>query len=154
NTSALPISEIAAGLRHPERILGVHFFNPVHRMSLVELIAARQTSQACMRQARSFVRQHGKLPVLVGDSPGFVSNRVLMPYLLEAVRLLEEGELGVAIDQAMLDFGMAMGPLRVLDEVGLDVALHILATLEMHFGERATAPDLMRQMVVRGKLGR
>src|SRR5204863_6518742 len=110
NTSALPISEIAAVTRCPERVVGLHFFNPVHRMQLVEVVAARQTSPEILQQAVKFVQQIGKLPVVVKDSPGFVVNRILMPYLIEAGRLFEAGIPTEALDNAMLDFGMPMGP--------------------------------------------
>ena len=91
NTSALPVSELAAGTRKPERVLGLHFFNPVHRMQLVEVVAARQTAPETLDRAVKFVRQIGKLPVVVKDSPGFLVNRILMPYLIEAGNLFENG---------------------------------------------------------------
>src|SRR5262249_33834200 len=91
NTSALPISELAASTRRPERVLGLHFFNPVHRMQLVEIVAARQTSMDVLRRAVRFVQQIGKLPVVVKDSPGFLVNRILMPYLIEAGNLFAAG---------------------------------------------------------------
>src|SRR5262249_4816573 len=121
NTSALPISDIAQAVRRPQRVVGLHFFNPVHRMVLVELIAGRETEPTAIQRARRFVQEHGKLPVVVQDSPGFVANRVLMPYLMEAVRLLDAGASRVDIDETMVEFAMAMGPLRVIDEIGVDV---------------------------------
>ncbi len=154
NTSALSVSEIAARTRRPERVVGLHFFNPVHRMPLVEVIAGRNTVPATLQRACRFVLQLGKLPVLVKDSPGFIVNRVLMPYLLEAVRLLAGGAPCEMIDEAMLDFGMAMGPLRVLDEIGLDVVLHIAETLERHVGQRAAPPAALRRLCEAGRLGR
>jgi 3-hydroxyacyl-CoA dehydrogenase/enoyl-CoA hydratase/3-hydroxybutyryl-CoA epimerase len=154
NTSALPISELAAGTRHPERVLGLHFFNPVHRMQLVEIIAARQTSPEVLRRALRFVQQIGKQPVVVKDSPGFLVNRILMPYLLEAGNLFEAGASLKSLDEAMLDFGMPMGPLRLLDEVGLDVALHVAQTLAASFGNRMAVPELLSKMIQAGLLGR
>jgi 3-hydroxyacyl-CoA dehydrogenase/enoyl-CoA hydratase/3-hydroxybutyryl-CoA epimerase len=154
NTSALSISEIAAATRRPERVLGLHFFNPVPQMSLVEIVAGRETDAVVLERARRFVQQIGKLPVLVKDSPGFVVNRVLMPYLMEAVRLLTTSASREEIDEAMLDFGMAMGPLRVIDEVGIDVTLHIVETLERHFGERDRPPQVLRDMLQAGRFGR
>jgi len=154
NTSALPISEIAQAVRRPQRVVGLHFFNPVHRMVLVELIAGRETDPSAIQRARRFIQQHGKLPVLVRDSPGFVANRVLMPYLMEAVRLLAAGARRDDLDETMVEFGMAMGPLRVIDEIGIDVTLHITATLVEHFGDASRPPDLLRQMVQAGRLGR
>ena len=154
NTSALPISELAAGTRHPQRVLGLHFFNPVHRMQLVEIIAARQTAPEALSRAVRFVQRIGKLPVVVKDSPGFLVNRILMPYLVEAGRLFEHGASLERLDEAMLDFGMPMGPMRLLDEVGLDVALHVAQTLAASFGGRLQAPAVLTRMVEAGLLGR
>ena len=154
NTSALPISEMAAGTRHPERVVGLHFFNPVHRMQLVEIIAARQTAPEVLQRAVKFAQQIGKLPVVVKDSPGFLVNRILMPYLIEAGNLFEAGAKIEDLDEAMLDFGMPMGPLRLLDEVGLDVSLHVAETLAAHFGDRMKIPDCLRKMTSDGLLGR
>ena len=154
NTSALPISEMAAGTRHPERVVGLHFFNPVHRMQLVEVIAARQTSPEVLQRALKFAQQIGKLPVVVKDSPGFLVNRILMPYLIEAGNLFEAGAKVEDLDDMMLDFGMPMGPLRLLDEVGLDVSLHVAGTLAAHFGDRMKVPDCLRKMTGAGLLGR
>lgn len=154
NTSALPISELAAGTRHPQRVLGLHFFNPVHRMQLVEIIAARQTAPEALSCAVRFVQRVGKLPVVVKDSPGFLVNRILMPYLVEAGRLFEHGASLERLDEAMLDFGMPMGPMRLLDEVGLDVALHVAQTLAASFGGRLQVPAVLTRMVEAGLLGR
>src|SRR5207248_1104021 len=106
NTSALPVSELAAATRRPGRVLGLHFFNPVHRMQLVEIVAARQTSPEVLQRALRFVQQIGKLPVIVQDSPGFLVNRILMPYLVEAGNLFAAGASVTELDEAMLDFGM------------------------------------------------
>jgi 3-hydroxyacyl-CoA dehydrogenase/enoyl-CoA hydratase/3-hydroxybutyryl-CoA epimerase len=154
NTSALPISELAAATRRPERIVGLHFFNPVHRMQLVEVVAARQTSPEVLQRALRFVQQIGKLPVLVKDSPGFVVNRILMPYLIEAGNLFESGVPIRDLDEAMLDFGMPMGPMRLLDEVGIDVALHVAETVAAHFPNRMAIPGLLQHMVKNRSLGR
>ena len=154
NTSALPISELAAGTRHPQRVLGLHFFNPVHRMQLVEVIAARQTAPEALARAVRFVQRIGKLPVVVKDSPGFLVNRILMPYLIEAGTLFEHGASLKRLDDAMLDFGMPMGPMRLLDEVGLDVALHVAQTLAAHFSGRLQVPAILTQMTEAGLLGR
>ena len=154
NTSALPVSEIAASTRHPERVVGLHFFNPVHRMQLVEVIAARQTAPAVLQRALRFAQQIGKLPVVVKDSPGFLVNRILIPYLIEAGNLFEAGAKIEDLDEAMLDFGMPMGPLRLLDEVGLDVSLHVAETLAAHFGDRMAVPGCIRKMTSAGLLGR
>jgi 3-hydroxyacyl-CoA dehydrogenase/enoyl-CoA hydratase/3-hydroxybutyryl-CoA epimerase len=154
NTSALPISELAARTRRPERVVGLHFFNPVQRMQLVEVVAARQTSQEILDRAVKFVRQIGKLPVVVKDSPGFLVNRILMPYLIEAGNLFESGASIGDIDNAMLDFGMPMGPLRLIDEVGVDVSLHVAKTIAAHFSSRMKIPAVLGRMPDAKLLGR
>ncbi len=154
NTSALPISELAAGTRRPERVLGLHFFNPVHRMQLVEIVATRQTSPEVLQRALRFVQQIGKLPVIVKDSPGFLVNRILMPYLVEAGNLFEAGAGVTDLDEAMLDFGMPMGPMALLDEVGIDVAMHVAQTLAAHYSDRMVVPESLGKMVQAGLLGR
>jgi 3-hydroxyacyl-CoA dehydrogenase/enoyl-CoA hydratase/3-hydroxybutyryl-CoA epimerase len=154
NTSALPVSDIAAATRHPERVVGIHFFNPVHRMQLVEVVVGRQTSPATTQRAVRLVQQIGKLPVVVADRPGFLVNRVLMPYLLEAGRLFEAGARIRDLDEAMLEFGMPMGPMRLLDEVGIDVSLHVATTLAAAFADRMHLPPLLKQMIDSGLLGR
>jgi len=154
NTSALPVSELAASTRRPERVIGLHFFNPVHRMQLVEIVAARQTSPEVLQRALRFVQQIGKLPVIVKDSPGFLVNRILMPYLVEAGNLFEAGASIPELDEAMLEFGMPMGPMALLDEVGIDVSLHVAQTLAVHYRERMTVPDVLNKMIQAGLLGR
>lgn len=154
NTSALSVSEIAAGTARPERVVGLHFFNPVHRMQLVEVVLGEKTSVEVLRRAVRFVQQIGKLPVVVKDSPGFLVNRILMPYLLEAGHLFESGAEVKDIDEAMLDFGMPMGPLRLIDEVGLDVSRHVAATLVEKFSDRMSTPGVLDTMIAAGLLGR
>lgn len=154
NTSALSVSEIATAVRRPERVVGVHFFNPVHRMQLVEVVAARQTAPEVLQRTLQFVQRIGKLPVVVKDSPGFVVNRILMPYLIEAGNLFEAGATIADLDAAMLDFGMPMGPMRLLDEVGTDVALHVANTLAAAFGNRLKIPAHLGGMTKAGLLGR
>lgn len=156
NTSALPISELAKaeGITHPERIVGIHFFNPVHQMKLVEIVVTETSSEETIETALAFVRRIGKLPVVVKDSPGFLVNRILMPYLIEAGRLFESGLDAEKIDDAMLDFGMPMGPMRLLDEVGLDVALHVAETMIDAFGERFAVPPALTALVEKGMIGR
>ncbi len=154
NTSALSVAEIAAATVHPERVVGIHFFNPVHRMQLVEVVRAPQTSPAAVQRAIQFVQQIGKLPLLVNDSPGFLVNRILIPYLIEAGLLFESGARARDLDEAMLDFGMPMGPLRLLDEVGLDVAHHICGTLAEKFHGRFPVPSLLDKMLKAKMLGR
>ncbi|HEY8933350.1 MAG TPA: 3-hydroxyacyl-CoA dehydrogenase NAD-binding domain-containing protein, partial [Rariglobus sp.] len=154
NTSALSIDAIAQTLAHPERVIGIHFFNPVHRMQLVELVRGPRTSDATLATALQFAKTLGKLPVVVNDSPGFLVNRILMPYLVEAVRLFREGHAPADIDRVMVDFGMPMGPLRLADEVGLDVAHHVAADLAHRLPHSAPLDDTLTQMIAKGWLGK
>src|SRR5438132_2698935 len=136
NTSALPISDLAAETKTPERVVGLHFFNPVSRMKLVEVVVGTETSDATIARALGFVRQIAKLPVIVRDSPGFLVNRVLFPYLLEAAELFENGVSGQELDDALLQWGVPMGPLRLIDEIGVDITVDIANTLEKAYGKR------------------
>lgn len=154
NTSALSVTDLALSLPHPERVIGLHFFNPVHRMPLVEIIITHATTDDVIATAVTFVQRLGKTPVVVKDSPGFVVNRILMPYLMEAVRLHESGIPAEVIDEAMLEFGMPMGPLRLLDEIGLDVASHVATTLCAAYPDRMASSPLISRMVAEGKLGK
>ena len=134
NTSALSVTALASVVPNPERVIGLHFFNPVHRMPLVEVISLPESSDDAVATAFGLVQRLGKTPILVKDSPGFVVNRILIPYLMEAVHLFEAGHDPFDIDEAMLDFGMPMGPMRLLDEIGLDVATHVAKTLHFDHG--------------------
>jgi len=154
NTSALPLHKIAEHINRPGRFVGLHFFNPVHRMPLVEVINASKTSKQTLATAIGFVHQLGKMPVIVEDSPGFLVNRILVPYLIEAANLFADGVDPKAIDEAMLDFGMPMGPLRLLDEVGLDVAHQVAQTLANAYPERITVPAILSTMLDRGMKGK
>jgi 3-hydroxyacyl-CoA dehydrogenase / enoyl-CoA hydratase / 3-hydroxybutyryl-CoA epimerase len=154
NTSALPISDLAAETKTPERVIGLHFFNPVSRMKLVEVVIGTKTSDAAAARALGFVRQIAKLPVIVRDSPGFLVNRVLFPYLLEAAELFENGVNAQEIDEALLEWGMPMGPLRLIDEIGIDIAVDIANTLEKAYGKRDRAPKILREMQSAKMLGR
>jgi len=154
NTSSLSVTELASGLARPERFCGFHFFNPVHRMPLVEVVRGRKTSDATIVTAVALARRLGKTPVVVKDSPGFVVNRILMPYLREAMHLLEDGYPLLEIDAAMREFGMPMGPFEVLDEVGLDVAKNAAEVLTRAFPGRMTTSPLLEKMVAAGRLGK
>ena len=154
NTSALSITELAAATKIPRRVIGLHFFNPVHKMQLVEVITGRDTAPEIAQRALQFAQRIGKLPVLVKDSPGFLVNRILLPYLTEAGALFWGGASIKDIDAAMLDFGMPMGPLRLIDEVGADVALDVAATLAAAFPNRLHVPDVLPAMVSAELLGR
>src|SRR5205823_3440151 len=136
NTSALSVSGLADVTVSPEHVIGMHFFNPVSRMKLVEIVIANQTSDDTRERTLAFSRQIGKLPVVVRDSPGFLVNRVLFPYLLDAAELFEAGLDAERIDNALLKWGMPMGPLRLIDEIGVDITIDIGNTLEKAYGRR------------------
>lgn len=156
NTSAIPIDEIASCATHPGRVIGIHFFNPVSRMPLVEMILGPRTNRASAESALAFVKALGKQIVLCKDSPGFLVNRVLMPYLNAAGHLLMEGNDVKTIDDAMLDFGMPMGPLRLIDEVGIDVAFHVATELAQYLGGRMKVAEVlvkMHEAKLRGRKG-
>src|SRR5262249_49900292 len=125
NTSSLSVSLIQDGLQHPKRVAGLHFFNPVHKMPLVEVVSAPTTSEPTAAALAQWAVALGKTPVIVKDSPGFVVNRILMPYLLEAVVLAAQGVPIELVDKTMRRFGMPMGPFELLDQVGLDIAAHV-----------------------------
>jgi 3-hydroxyacyl-CoA dehydrogenase/enoyl-CoA hydratase/3-hydroxybutyryl-CoA epimerase len=154
NTSGLSIEAISEGLAHPEKVVGVHFFNPVHRMQLVEIVRGSRTSETVLATAIQFVKSIGKLPVLVKDSPGFLVNRILLPYLVEAIRIFSEGHSVEAIDRAILDFGMPMGPLRLNDEVGLDVSQHVGSDLAARVPHLPPINNVLPRMIQKGWLGR
>ena len=136
NTSALPVGRLADTTVSPEHVIGLHFFNPVSRMKLVEVVVAKQTSGETRERSLALVRQVGKLPVTVHDSPGFLVNRVLFPYLLDAAELFERGADAARIDNALVEWGMPMGPLRLIDEIGVDITIDIGNTLEKAYGRR------------------
>lgn len=151
NTSSIPLDEINTVLQKPERLVGIHFFNPVAKMPLVEVVFSKKTDDTITKLAQSFVGKLSKLPLPVKSSPGFLVNRCLMPYLLEAVRLLEEGYAPAQIDKAAMDFGMPMGPIQLADTVGLDVCLSVAKNLVAHYGGQV--PERLQQMVEAGYLG-
>src|SRR5207247_7876576 len=136
NTSAVPVSELADVTVSPEHVIGMHFFNPVSRMKLVEVVVPKQTSDETRERTLAFSRQIGKLPIVVRDSPGFLVNRLLFPYLLDAAELFESGLEADKIDSALVQWGMPMGPLRLIDEIGVDITVDIGNTLERAYGNR------------------
>src|SRR6266576_448670 len=154
NTSALPVSALADVTVSPEHVIGLHFFNPVSRMKLVEVVVAKQTTDETRDRSLSFVRQIGKLPVVVRDSPGFLVNRVLFPYLLEAAELFESGMDAEQIDRALVEWGMPMGPLRLIDEIGVDITFDIGNTLEKAYGQRDHVPTVLLWLRDQQMLGR
>ena len=152
NTSSIPLEVLSEVLEEPKRLVGLHFFNPVARMQLVEIVKGKQTSQSIANQAAAFARQIDRLPLPVKSSPGFLVNRILMPYLLEAVVLESEGVRPELIDKAATDFGMPMGPIELADTVGLDICLAVAETLAESL--EVEVPAKLRSMVSAGDLGR
>jgi 3-hydroxyacyl-CoA dehydrogenase/enoyl-CoA hydratase/3-hydroxybutyryl-CoA epimerase len=153
NTSSLPISQIRQKTPHPERVIGMHFFNPVHRMPLVEVIAPAGADASAVNTVFSFTRRLGKTPVLVKDSPGFLVNRLLSFYSLEALWLLDGGYRIEQIDRAMTDWGMPLGPLALTDEVGIDVASKVAHILSAAFGDRLPMPRWLDKLPEAERLG-
>ncbi|MCL7926279.1 MAG: 3-hydroxyacyl-CoA dehydrogenase NAD-binding domain-containing protein [marine benthic group bacterium] len=154
NTSSLSVTEMADGLQRPELVVGLHFFNPVHKMPLVEVIRGNRTGETALATAFRFALRLGKTPVVVADAPGFLVNRLLGPYLNEAGRLLEQGLTVEAIDGVLLEFGMPMGPCRLLDEIGFEVATHAGREMERGIGERLAPPGVLDRMIEDGRLGK
>ena len=157
NTSSISITVLAAATARPDRVIGMHFFNPVPVMTLVEVVRGARTSDETHTAVESFARALGKTPVTVNDYPGFVSNRILMPMLNEAIFCLMEGVATREAIDAVMKLGMAhpMGPLTLADFIGLDVCLNIMEVLHRGLGDDKYRPcPLLRQMVAAGKLGR
>ena len=154
NTSALPIEEFIAGVSNPGRTIGLHFFNPVGRMPLVELVLGAQTNRETARRTLAFVRELGKSPVICKSSPGFLVTRVLFFYLNEACRLWEQGVPAETVDRAMREWGWPMGPLRLVDEVGVDVTDFIFREMAHYFPGRFTGTTICARMLAGGLRGR
>ncbi|WP_373187998.1 3-hydroxyacyl-CoA dehydrogenase NAD-binding domain-containing protein [Halopseudomonas sp.] len=155
NTSSIQLEQLREGLKSPERLVGIHFFNPVAKMQLVEVVAHDQASASTLAQARSFAGLIDRLPTPVSSAPGFLVNRALTPYLVEAICLLDEGVDAEAIDQVALDFGMPMGPVELADQVGLDICLDVAAMLRERLdNEQPATPDWFRRKVEDDELGR
>jgi 3-hydroxyacyl-CoA dehydrogenase / enoyl-CoA hydratase / 3-hydroxybutyryl-CoA epimerase len=153
NTSTLPIGQIASAAARPDRVAGMHFFNPVHRMPLVEVIRGEKSSDETVATVFSLAKKLGKTPVVVRDLPGFLVNRILAPYLSEAVRLVREGCRVEEVDRVMTDFGMPVGPLALLDDIGLDVAVKAGEVLQAAFPQRIKSGG-DEALVAAGRLGR
>lgn len=154
NTSSLSITEIAKAAQDPKRVVGMHFFNPVDKMPLVEVIRGQETSDEAVATVFQYAKKVGKTPIVVKDAPGFVVNRILGPYLNEAVYLLLEGVSPTRMDNVMEKFGMPMGPITLLDEVGLDVASKVSHVLYQAFGERMKPPSVIDLVAKEGRLGK
>jgi 3-hydroxybutyryl-CoA dehydrogenase len=157
NTSTLTVAEMASATKRPERFIGLHFFNPVHAMKLVEVAPALGTAQATVDAAIAFAKALGKTPVVVKDSTGYIVNRLLVPYMVDAIRCLENGVGGIAeIDTAMMNgANHPMGPLALADFIGLDIVFHMSSLLHEEYKEaRLAPPRVLRRMVLAGILGR
>lgn len=153
NTSTISITRMAQAVRKPEQFAGMHFFNPVDRMQLVEVIRGQKTSDATTVTLVALAKRLGKTPIVVKDCPGFLVNRILFPYLNEAMVLLEEGAEPRALDKAATDFGMPMGPITLSDVVGLDTALYAGQVVNRAFGDRAKDSKILAALVAAGRLG-
>lgn len=153
NTSTIPITQLAADLKHPERFCGLHFFNPVRKMPLVEVIRGEKTSDQTVATAVAYAKSLGKSPIVVGDGPGFLVNRLLMPYMNEAALLLSEGASIKDVEKAAKAFGMPMGPITLFDVVGLDTCVHAGSTLLHAFPDRVVAAPIVGKLVEAGRLG-
>ena len=152
NTSSIPLDEISTVLKDRSRLVGLHFFNPVALMPLVEIVQSPNTDQSIVDKASLFTRKIDKLPLPVTSTPGFLVNRILMPYMMEAMLLAEEGVPLMEIDKAATDFGMPMGPIELADTVGLDICLHVAKNLSQTMN--IEVPDQLKEMVDAGKLGK
>ncbi len=154
NTSSLSITDLAKKLKYPNRFIGMHFFNPVNRMPLVEIITGEKTDEATIATVVKLIKQMGKTPIRVKESAGFLVNRVLLPYLKEAVTMFEEGEDIKRIDNILLAFGMPMGPFTLVDQVGVDIGEKVSRILHQAYGDRMAISGVMTQMVEHGWLGK
>lgn len=154
NTSSLTINAMAENLKHPERFVGMHFFNPIQKMPLVEVVAGKKTSPETMATAVDFCRKMGKTPLVVGDCPGFLVNRIFLVGASEVIFMLEEGYSVNALNKTLLDFGMPMGPFELADEVGIDVIYKVSEIFEKAYGKRIHPPKILKLMVERALLGK
>ncbi|PKF60582.1 fatty-acid oxidation protein subunit alpha [Psychromonas sp. psych-6C06] len=152
NTSSLSITEMASDLKRPENMIGMHFFNPVNRMPLVEIIPGKQTSPQTIASTVKLAKQLGKTPIVVGDCAGFLVNRILIPMLNEAALILQEGGNVTEIDHCLEAFGLPMGPFVLADEVGIDIGFHVASILEQAYGERMQVAGLFKHIYVEEKL--
>ncbi|HTN74142.1 MAG TPA: 3-hydroxyacyl-CoA dehydrogenase NAD-binding domain-containing protein, partial [Pirellulaceae bacterium] len=153
NTSTIPITRLAEKLQHPERFCGIHFFNPVRKMQLVEVICGQATSDETVATAVAYAKQIGKMPIVVNDGPGFLVNRLLLPYMNEALELIAEGAPINDIEKAAVKFGMPMGPIALFDMVGLDTAMYAGKVMWEAFPDRIVASPLLPSLVKQGRLG-
>lgn len=152
NTSSIPLETLCNALSKPGRLVGLHFFNPVAKMQLVEIVNGEKTFSKVSKRAAAFAQQISRLPLPVKSSPGFLVNRILMPYLMEAVELHKEGVPNAVIDKVATDFGMPMGPITLADTVGLDICRHVASNLNETYG--GEMPEVLVKKVEAGKLGK
>src|SRR3982751_6310816 len=150
NTSSIPLEDIASAMQAPARLVGLHFFNPVAKMMLVEIVVGAATDPALVPRCAAFVRQIDKLPLPVKSAPGFLVNRLLAPYLMTAMRCVDEGIAPETIDEAALAFGMPMGPIELADSVGLDICMAVGKMLAVE----AKPPQRLADLVAAGHLGK
>lgn len=154
NTSSLPIADIAANAQRPQNVIGLHYFSPVEKMPLVEVIPHEHSSAETIATVVALAKKQGKTPIVVADRAGFYVNRILAPYIIEAVRCLLEGQPIESIDMALVRFGFPLGPIQLLDEVGIDVGIHIMPVLEKAWGERFSAPQAFDALLNDNRKGR
>lgn len=154
NTSALPIGQIAAQSRYPERVIGMHYFSPVEKMPLLEIVAGEKTADWVISTCVAFGKKQGKTVIVVKDGPGFYTTRILAAYMNEAAHLLSEGTAIDAVDRALLDFGFPLGPMALLDEVGIDVAQKVAHTMTESFGERMQVDPGLARLLEDDRLGK
>lgn len=154
NTSSLPIGQIAAKALRPENVIGLHYFSPVDKMPLAEIIAHSKTSDQTISTTVAFAKKQGKTPIVVKDKAGFYVNRILAPYMNEAALLLLEGESIGKLDKALVKFGFPVGPIQLLDEVGIDIGAKIGPILQAELGERFAAPEAFNKLIANKRLGK
>ena len=154
NTSSLWVDDMAVALKKKNRFVGLHFFNPVHRMPLVEVVRGKHSSEEAIATVFNLCKNLGKTPIVVRDGPGFLVNRLLLPYMVEAISLLEEGHSLKRIDSAMRRFGMPMGPIELFDEVGIDVAWKVAKILRESMADRMAESEILHKLVEDGRLGK
>jgi 3-hydroxyacyl-CoA dehydrogenase/enoyl-CoA hydratase/3-hydroxybutyryl-CoA epimerase len=154
NTSSIPISQLASRLKRRSNVIGMHFFSPIHKMQLLEIVKTHETSELTIATAFEFGKQLGKIPIVVKDGFGFYTTRILTPYMNEAIYLLDEGATVEDIDCAMIEFGFPVGPLMLLDEVGIDLGVKIGKLIYEGFGERLKPSSSIDGLVEDGRMGR
>jgi 3-hydroxyacyl-CoA dehydrogenase/enoyl-CoA hydratase/3-hydroxybutyryl-CoA epimerase len=154
NTSSLPITELAKGSKRPQQVIGMHYFSPVHKMPLLEIITHKETADWVTATCVEVGRKQGKTVIVVNDGVGFYTSRILSPYMNEAAYLLAEGADIAELDKALVEFGFPVGPITLLDEVGIDVAHKVGPIMEAAFGKRLAAPKTLEKIIEDGRLGR